>query len=55
MAKITQNIEEKTSVNVAIQVGDIRVEFSGSAESVMRSAIGFLAKQIPAIDLAKRI
>ncbi|MDP9498947.1 MAG: hypothetical protein M3P20_03220, partial [Thermoproteota archaeon] len=55
MAKITQNIEEKTSVNVAIQVGDIRVEFSGSPDSVMRSAIGFLAKQIPAIDLAKRI
>lgn len=55
MAKITQNIDEKTSVNVAIQVGDIRVEFSGSPDSVMRSAIGFLAKQIPAIDLAKRI
>jgi DNA-binding transcriptional ArsR family regulator len=55
VVKITQNVDEKDSVNVSIKVGDIRVEFSGTPDSVMRSAIGFLAKQIPAIDLAKRI
>lgn len=55
MVKITQNLDEKANVNVSIKVGDITVEFSGSSDSVMRSAIGFLAKQIPAIDLAKRI
>jgi DNA-binding HxlR family transcriptional regulator len=53
--KTTYNIEGNVSVNVSIAVGDIRVEFNGSPESVMRSAIGFLAKQIPTIDLARKI
>src|ERR687891_186317 len=53
--KTTHNLGGDISVNVSIAVGDVRVEFKGSPESVMRSAIGFLAKQIPAIDLAKRI
>jgi hypothetical protein len=53
--KTTQNLDEKNSVNVSIAVGDIRVEFNGSPESVVRSAIGFLAKQIPVIDLAQKI
>jgi DNA-binding MarR family transcriptional regulator len=53
--KTTQNLDKKKSVNVSIAVGDIRVEFNGSPESVVRSAIGFLAKQIPAIDLAQKI
>jgi DNA-binding MarR family transcriptional regulator len=52
---MAQNLDEKNSVNVSIAVGDIRVEFNGSPESVVRSAIGFLAKQIPAIDLARKI
>jgi predicted transcriptional regulator len=51
----TYNLDGDISVNVSIAVGDIRVEFNGSPESVMRSAIGFLAKQIPTIDLARRI
>ena len=55
MIKTTQNLDEKNSVNVSIAVGDIRVEFNGSPESVVRSAIGFLAKQIPVIDLAQKI
>lgn len=42
-------------MNVSIVVGDIRVQFNGTPESVMRSVISFLAKQIPAIDLAKKI
>jgi len=53
--KITQNLDGKDSVNVSIVVGDIRVQFNGTPESVMRSVISFLAKQIPAIDLAKKI
>jgi DNA-binding transcriptional ArsR family regulator len=54
-ARIAQNIDDNTNVNVSIEVGEIRVEFSGSPDSVMRSAISFLAKQIPSIDLAKKI
>ncbi len=42
-------------MNVSISIGDVKVEFNGSPESVMRSAIGFLSKQIPAIDLARKI
>ena len=53
--KTTYNLEGDISVNVSIAVGEIRVEFNGSPESVMRSAIGFLAKQIPTIDLARKI
>ena len=55
MIKTTHNLEGDISVNVSMLVGDVRVEFKGSPESVMRSAIGFLAKQIPAIDLARKI
>jgi DNA-binding MarR family transcriptional regulator len=50
-----QNLDERNDVNVSIAVGDIRIEFNGSPESVVRSAIGFLAKQIPAINLAQKI
>jgi hypothetical protein len=52
---MAQNLDEKNNLNVSIAVGDIRVEFNGSPESVVKSAIGFLVKQIPAIDLARKI
>jgi hypothetical protein len=43
------------NVNVTISIGDIRVQFNGSADSVISSVISFLTKQIPALDLANRI
>ncbi|HEU4985372.1 MAG TPA: hypothetical protein VFT58_07000, partial [Nitrososphaera sp.] len=36
-------------------VGDIKVQFSGTADSVMASVFNFLSKQVPSMDLAKRI
>jgi predicted transcriptional regulator len=42
-------------VNVIVTVGDVKVQFSGSAESVMASVINFLSKQVPSMDLAKKI
>lgn len=36
-------------------VGDVKVQFSGSAESVMISVFNFLTKQVPTMDLARRI
>lgn len=42
-------------VNVIVTVGDVKVQFSGSAESVMASVMGFLSKQVPSMDLAKKI
>ena len=42
-------------VTVSITVGDVKVQFNGSAESVMTSVITFLTKQVPTLDLAKKI
>lgn len=44
-----------TNVNVTISIGDIRVQFNGSADSVITSVISFLTKQIPSLELANRI
>lgn len=43
------------NVNVQVTVGDIKVQFSGTAESVMTSVFNFLSKQVPSMDLARRI
>jgi predicted transcriptional regulator len=43
------------SVNVIVTVGDVKVQFSGSADSVMSSVMSFLSKQVPSMDLAKKI
>jgi predicted transcriptional regulator len=48
-------MSQADNVNVIVTVGDIKVQFSGSAESVMTSVISFLSKQVPSMDLAKRI
>jgi DNA-binding HxlR family transcriptional regulator len=53
MIKMSENNNE--NVNVSIVIGDIKVQFNGSARSVMTSIITFLAKQVPTIDLAKKI
>ncbi len=44
-----------TNVNVTISIGDIRVQFNGSADSVITSVISFLTKQIPTLELANMI
>jgi len=44
-----------TNVNVTISIGDIRVQFNGSADSVITSVISFLTKQIPTLELAGKI
>lgn len=48
-------MSKSDSVNVTVTVGDVKVHFSGSAESVMASVMSFLAKQVPSMDLAKKI
>jgi DNA-binding MarR family transcriptional regulator len=49
------NNNNDANVNVSITIGDVKVQFNGSANSVMTSVITFLAKQVPTIDLAKKI
>lgn len=43
------------NVTVQVTVGDVKVQFSGTAESVMASVFNFLAKQVPSMDLARKI
>jgi hypothetical protein len=47
--------QAESNVSVSVTVGDIKVQFSGSAESVMASVMNFLSKQVPAMDLARKI
>jgi DNA-binding MarR family transcriptional regulator len=47
--------QPETNVNVIISIDDIRVQFNGSADSVITSVISFLTKQIPTLELANRI
>ncbi|HEY3095037.1 MAG TPA: hypothetical protein VGJ42_04685 [Nitrososphaera sp.] len=48
-------MSQAENVNVIVTVGDVKVQFSGSAETVMASVMSFLSKQVPSMDLAKRI
>jgi DNA-binding HxlR family transcriptional regulator len=44
-----------SNVIVSVTIGDLKVQFNGSPQSVLTSVITFLSKQIPTFDLAKRI
>jgi predicted transcriptional regulator len=48
-------LSEEPKVSVTITLGDLRVEFSGKPEVVAAQIDEFLHKQIPTLDLAKRI
>ena len=48
-------MNQAENVNVIVAVGDVKVQFNGSAESVMASVMSFLSKQVPTMDLAKKI
>lgn len=45
----------ESNVSVSVTVGDVKVQFNGSAESVMSSVMNFLSKQVPGLDLARKI
>jgi predicted transcriptional regulator len=42
-------------VTASITVGDVRIQFNGGAESVLASVVSFLSKEVPGLDLARRI
>jgi predicted transcriptional regulator len=48
-------MSQAQNIHVTITVGDVKVEFSGSAEHVSSSVMNFLSKQVPSIDLARKI
>jgi predicted transcriptional regulator len=51
----TPATDSSTNVIVSITVGEVKVQFNGSPESVLTSVINFLTKQVPTIDLARKI
>ncbi len=48
-------MSENKNVNVVVTFGETTVEFKGSPETVLESVLRFLAKEVPQLDLAKRI
>jgi hypothetical protein len=42
-------------LSVSVSYGDVKVEFSGSPELVIRSIHEFISKQVPSLDLARSI
>src|SRR5690348_327742 len=48
-------MSQPETVSVSVTVGDVKVQFSGTADSVMASVFNFLSKQVPSMNLAKRI
>jgi predicted transcriptional regulator len=47
--------QAENDVHVSVTIGDVKVEFSGSAEAVTASVMNFLLKQVPSMDLARKI
>jgi hypothetical protein len=48
-------MSENKNVNVVVTYGETTVEFKGSPEAVLESVLRFLAKEVPQLDLAKKI
>jgi predicted transcriptional regulator len=53
--RTSQKLSGTENVSVQVTVGDVKVQFSGTAESVMASVFNFLSKQVPSMDLARKI
>lgn len=47
--------QEEKNLKVTVSYGEIKVEFTGDPQSIIYSINDFVAKQIPAIDLAHKI
>ena len=48
-------MSSERQLSVSISYGDVKVDFSGSPDVVMRSLHEFVAKVVPNIDLARTI
>jgi DNA-binding MarR family transcriptional regulator len=51
----SRNSEKQDIINISIQYGDIKVNYSGEPENVSTSVMNFLSKNIPEIGLARKI
>ena len=55
MLNTSPDSNNTANVNVSVSIADIHVQFSGTPESVLTSVIGFITKQIPTVNLARKI
>lgn len=51
----SRDSEKQGIINISIQYGDIKVHYSGEPENVSTSVMNFLSKNIPEIELARKI
>ena len=52
---LMQTQSSETRLSVSVSLGDMKADFSGSPEVVLQSVNSFISKQIPELDLAKRL
>ena len=51
----SKDLKKQEIINVSVQFGDIKVQYSGEPENVASSVMNFLSKNIPEIGLARKI
>jgi hypothetical protein len=51
----SKELKKQEIINVSVQFGDIKVQYSGEPENVASSVMNFLSKNIPEIGLARKI
>jgi DNA-binding MarR family transcriptional regulator len=51
----SKDFKKPETINVSVQFGDIKVQYSGEPENVASSVMNFLTKNIPEISLARKI
>jgi DNA-binding transcriptional ArsR family regulator len=48
-------MSKEDKLHVILTYGDLKMEFSGTAESVLQAINSFIAKEIPSLNLAKKV
>jgi DNA-binding MarR family transcriptional regulator len=51
----SKDLKKQEIINVSVQFGDIKVQYSGEPENVASYVMNFLTKNIPEISLARKI
>lgn len=51
----SKDLKKPEIINVSVQFGDIKVQYSGEPDNVTSSVVNFLSKNIPELILARKI
>lgn len=52
---VVEALSQTSQMTISVSYGDVKAEFKGPPETVLLSVNEFIAKQVPAIDLAHKI